>query len=281
MREISANTITEAVARLCVEANTHLGEDALSKLESARERETSPLGQQVLGQLLENARLAREESMPLCQDCGTVVVFLELGQDAHVVGGNLRAAIEEGVRRGYRQGYFRGSIVRQPFTARQNTGDNTPPVIHTEIVPGDKLRIVLLPKGGGGENMSRLAMLTPAQGRQRIIETVVKAVEDAGGNPCPPTIVGVGIGGTADKAMLLAKVALLRPVGSPSGDPETAELEAELLERINRLGIGPLGFGGITTALAVHVETYPCHIAALPVAVNLQCHSARVAEAVV
>lgn len=263
-----------------MEANTHLGEDMVATLTSAHDREVSPLGRQVLDQLLENARLAREQAMPLCQDCGTVVAFLELGQDAHVVGGDLLQAIEEGVRRGYKEGYFRGSIVRQPFTARKNTGDNTPPVIHTEIVPGDRLRIRLLPKGGGGENMSRLAMLTPAQGRQGIIDTVVKAVEDAGGNPCPPTIVGVGIGGTADKAMLLAKMALLRPVGSPSPDPETAELEAELLERINRLGIGPLGFGGVTTALAVHVETYPCHIAALPVAVNLQCHSARVAETV-
>jgi len=280
MRDIPATAITETVARLCREANTRLGEDALRALERAREQEASPLGQQVLGHLLENARLAREGDMPLCQDCGTVVAFLELGQDVHISGGGLYSAIEEGVRRGYREGYFRPSLVRQPFTARANTGDNTPPVIHTEIVPGDRLRIIVLPKGGGGENMSRLAMLTPAAGRPGLVEFVVRTVEEAGGNPCPPTIVGVGVGGTADKAMLLAKHALLRPDASPSPDPETAELEAELLERINRLGIGPLGFGGTVTALAVHVESYPCHIAALPVAVNLQCHSARVAEAV-
>jgi fumarate hydratase subunit alpha len=252
----------------------------LSTLRRYREQETSPVGREVLDQILENADIARKEQMPLCQDCGLTVVFVELGQEAHVVGGDLNEAIAEGVRRGYDQGYLRKSIVDRPFSARVNTRDNTPPVIHVSIVPGDRLKIIVAPKGGGSENMSRLGMLKPADGRQGVIDFVVEAVRQAGANPCPPIIVGVGVGGSAEKTVWLAKHALLREVGQPSSDPEVAELEAEILERVNRIGIGPQGFGGLTTALAVHAETFPCHIASLPVAVNIQCHSARHKEAV-
>jgi fumarate hydratase subunit alpha len=208
------------------------------------------------------------------------VVFLELGQDAHIAGGDLYTAVEEGVRQGYEDGYLRKSIVNQPFSARLNTKDNTPAMIHLDMVPGDQLKIAVMPKGGGSENMSRLHMLTPAKGRQGVIDVVVNSVTEAGSNPCPPVIVGIGIGGTADKAMILAKKALLRHLGEPSPDPEVADLEQEILERINRLGIGPQGFGGRTTALAVHAEVYPTHIAMMPVAVNLNCHAARHKEAV-
>ena len=279
MREISTETITQSVARLCQEANFLLGEDVLDALRQAREAEESPLGREVLNQLLENADIAAREHFPLCQDCGTTAVFLEAGQDVHVIGGSLYAAIDEGVRQGYAQGYLRKSIVRLPFSARANTQDNTPSVIHAEIVPGDQLRIVVLPKGGGSENMTRLAMLKPAEGRDGVIQSVVRAVAEAGSNPCPPIIAGVGIGGTADKAMVPAKKALLRKVGEPNPEPEFAELERDFLSRINALGIGPQGFGGRTTALAAHVEVFPTHIASLPVAVNLQCHSARHKEA--
>jgi len=280
MREISVNAIVEAVIRLCQEANYFLDEDVLEALRRAEEIEESPNGREVLKRLLENAEIAARERVPLCQDCGTAVVFLELGQDAHIVGGDLYTAVEEGVRRGYTQGYLRNSMVRQPYSARVNTRDNTPPVIHTEIVPGDRLKIIVAPKGGGSENMSRLGMLQPAQGRQGVIDFVVRAVEEAGSNPCPPTIVGVGIAGTAEKAMLLAKKALLRPVGEPNSDAEVAQLEEEILGRVNALGIGPQGFGGRITSLAVHAEISVAHIASLPVAVNLQCHSARHKEAV-
>ena len=279
MREIETKAITEAIARLCQEANYELGEDVISVLKQAQETEESELGRETLDKVLENARIAREERLPLCQDCGTAVVFLEMGQDVHIAGGNLYDAIEEGVRQGYTEGYLRKSVVSQPISARVNTGDNTPPVIHTEIVPGDQLKIIVMSKGGGGENMSRLGMLKPGEGRQGIIDLVIKTVDEAGGKPCPPLIVGLGIGGTTDSVMLLAKKALLRPVGQPSPDPEIAELEQEILERINNLGIGPQGLGGRTTALAVHAETMPTHIASLPVAVNLQCHSARHKEA--
>jgi len=280
MKEISSKKVTEAVARLFQEANFDLGEDVLDSLKRAKDNEESPLGRQVLEQILENAAIAKDERIPLCQDCGTAVVFLELGQDVHIAGGELKPAVEEGVHQGYDQGYLRKSMVSQPFSARVNTKDNTPAVIHTEIVGGDSLRITVLPKGGGSENMSRLVVLKPAQGRQGVIDFVVKAVEEAGSNPCPPVIVGVGIGGTSDKAMTLAKKALLRPVGEPNPDPEVANLEKEILERVNGSGIGPQGFGGNTTSLAVHAEVFPAHIASLPVAVNLQCHSARHKEAV-
>jgi fumarate hydratase subunit alpha len=280
VRQIQADQVIETVARLCIEANYDLGEDVLHALRTYRAQEPSPVGREVLDQILENAAIARQEQFPLCQDCGLTVVFVELGQDAHVVRGDLNAAIAEGVRQGYGDGYLRKSIVERPFSARVNTRDNTPPVIHTTLVPGDRLRIVVAPKGGGSENMSQLGMLKPADGREGVIRFVVESVRRAGANPCPPIIVGVGIGGSAEKAVWLAKHSLLREVGLPSPDPEVAELEAEILERVNRLGIGPQGFGGLTTALAVHAETFPCHIASLPVAVNIQCHSARHKEAV-
>ncbi len=280
MRELEAKKITQTVAELCQRANFELGEDVLSALRQALKTEPSPLGREVLSRLLENAGIAQDERVSLCQDCGTAVVFLEIGQDVHITGGDLYQAIADGVSRGYTQGYLRKSIVSQPFSDRINTQDNTPPVIHTEIVPGDRLKIIILPKGGGAENMSRLAMLRPTEGREGVINVALRAVEEAGGNPCPPVIVGLGIGASAEKAMLLAKKALLRPVGKPNPDPEISQLEKEILDRINDLGIGPLGFGGGTTALAVHAEVTPSHLASLPVAINFQCHSARHQEAV-
>jgi fumarate hydratase subunit alpha len=275
VKEIEASKITERIAEMAQEANFCLSDDVVQALKQAGVKEESPLGKQAIEQLMENIRLAKAERMPLCQDTGTTVVFLELGQDTHVRGGDLYTAVEEGVRRGYSEGFLRKSIVRQPYSARINTKDNTPPIIHTEIVPGNNLRIVVMPKGGGSENMSRLFMLKPAQGRTAVIESVLKSVEEAGSNPCPPVIVGVGIGGTAEKAMTMAKHSLLRPVGEPSKDAENAGLEKELLQKVNDLGIGPEGFGGRITALAVHVETFPTHIASLPVAVNIQCNAAR------
>jgi len=280
VREISAQEITEAVARLSIEACYYLGNDVVNALCKAREAEPSPLGREILDMILENAEIARRGEFPLCQDTGFTVVFVEIGQDVHIVGGDLYEAIVEGVRRGYREGYLRKSIVRQPFSARVNTGDNTPPVIHTTILPGEHIKLIVAPKGGGSENMSYLCMFPPAAGRQGITDFVVESVNKSGANPCPPIIVGVGIGGTMEQTALLAKRALLREVGRPHPDPEVAALEADILERVNRLGIGPLGLGGRTTALAVHVETFPCHIASLPVAVNLQCHSVRHKEAI-
>lgn len=280
MREIAAEDITKTVARLCKEANYFLGEDVLSALKKARKEEESPVAANVLDQIIENADIAAKEEMPLCQDCGLAIIFVELGQDAHVKGGDLYEAINEGVRKGYAEGYLRKSVVKQPFSARMNTKDNTPAIIHVEIVKGDKLKITVAPKGGGSENMSRFTVLKPAQGRAGVIDFVVKTVDEAGSNPCPPTIIGVGIGGSAEKAMYLAKKSLLRKVGEPSKDKEVAELEAELLQRINATGIGPGGVGGRITSLAVHVETHPAHIASMPVAVNIQCHSARHKEAV-
>ncbi|MBI2853255.1 MAG: fumarate hydratase [Chloroflexi bacterium] len=280
MRVIPSQDIVETVARLCQEANYFLPEDVFRALEKARETEESPLGRETLGQILTNARLARVEEMAICQDCGVAVVFLEVGQDVHITGGELYDAVNEGVRRGYEQGYLRKSMVSPPHISRVNTRDNTPAVIHTDIIPGDRLRITVMPKGGGSENMSRLFMLSPGQGRQGVIEAVIRAVDEAGSNPCPPVIVGVGIGGTAEKAMTLAKKATLRPIGSANPVEENARLEQELLRRVNALGIGPEGFGGRITALAVHVETFPAHLASLPVAVSLQCHAARQKEAV-
>jgi len=280
MKEISCQEIIDAVARLSIEANYYLGDDVLEALCQARESEVSPVGREVLDQILKNADIASQEKLPLCQDTGMTVVFLELGQDVHITSGDLYEAINEGVRKGYQEGYLRKSVVDRPFSARINTKDNTPAVIHTDIVPGDKLKITVCPKGGGSENMSYLKMLSPAAGRQGVIGFVVDCVDQAGANPCPPIIVGVGIGGTIDQTTLIAKKALLRRLGEPNPDPEVAELEAEILERVNKLGIGPQGFGGRVTALAVHVETFPCHIASLPVAVNIQCHSARHKEAI-
>ncbi len=279
MREIEVNRITEEVARLCRDANYSLPEDVVNALNQALKTEQSPVGRQALEQIIENARLAQSEQLAICQDCGTTVVYLEIGQDLHIIGGNLYEAINEGVRRGYNEGYLRKSIVNQPFSSRINTADNTPAVIHTDIVPGDKLKITIVPKGGGSENMSRLFMLNPSKGRRGIIESIVKAVDEAGSNPCPPIIVGVGIGGTAEKAMELSKKSVLRKVGEHNPDPETAELEKELLQQINALGIGPQGYGGTVTALGVNIEIFPSHIASMPLAVNLQCHAARHKEA--
>jgi fumarate hydratase subunit alpha len=281
VRNVDAREITETVSRLCREANIYLPEDVLDALNNACDAEESPVGQYALSQVLENAALAAEQQVAICQDCGVAVVFLEIGQDVHITGGDLYTAVNEGVRQGYGEGYLRKSMVTRPFSVRSNTGDNSPAVIHTDIVPGDRLKIIVAPKGGGSENMSRLYMLTPAAGRQGIIDAVVQAVDEAGSNPCPPVIVGVGIGGTAEKAMELAKRALLRKTGEPSPDPEAAELEKELLERINSLGIGPQGLGGKITALAVHIDIFPAHIAGLPLAVNMQCHAARHKEAII
>lgn len=278
MRTITVDQVIETVAGLCQEANFRLGEDVLAAIERAQDEEISLTGKDILQQLLKNAEIAREEAVPICQDTGFAVVFLELGQDVHIAGGDLYAAVNEGVRRGYRDGYLRKSIVDHPFN-RVNTGDNTPAVIHTRIVPGEHLRIIVAPKGGGSENMSALKMLKPAEGVAGVKKFVVETVRAAGPNPCPPIIVGVGIGGTFEKAALLAKEALLRPLGTPAADPAAAALEKELLETINGLGIGPQGLGGQVTALAVHVEVHPCHIASLPVAVNLNCHASRHKEA--
>jgi len=252
----------------------------LTAIKQARENEESPVARDVLDRILENTKIASEEKTPLCQDTGTAVVLLELGQEVHITGGDLYTAVNEGVRQGYDKGYLRKSMVRQPYSARVNTRDNTPAIIHTDIVPGDKLKITAMPKGGGAENMTRLAMLSPSAGRQGVIDFVVDAVDKAGSNPCPPVIVGVGVGGTAEKAVMLAKRALLREVGEPNPDTEVAQLEKEILHQVNNLGIGPQGFGGRITALAVHAEVLPCHIASMPVAVNLQCHSARHKEAI-
>jgi fumarate hydratase subunit alpha len=280
MRTIRADAVTGAVSNLFKQANYTLGEDVLAALNKARREEESPAGRDAIDAILENARIATDNKIPLCQDCGTAVVFLEVGQDLHIVGGDLYTAVDAGVRRAYKEGYLRKSIVSRPFSDRKNTGDNTPAVIHTDIVPGDKLKITVLPKGGGAENMAKLGMLLPASGRKGVVDFVVKAVSDAWSSPCPPVIVGLGIGGTAEKAMALAKHALIRKVGEPSPDKETADLEQEILHKVNNLGIGPMGYGGRVTALAVHVESFPAHITALPVAVNLQCHSARHREIV-
>lgn len=279
MRDIEAGAVTEVVSRLFRQANFELGEDVLAALKQARRDEESPRGREVIDKILENAGIAAGESIALCQDCGMAVVFLELGQEVHIIGGDLYTAVNEGVRRAYDEGYLRKSVVCQPFSARINTGDNTPAIIHTDVVPGDKLKVTAMPKGAGAENLTRLAMLLPASGRQGIMEFVVGTVDEAWSNPCPPIIVGVGIGGTAEKALMLAKRALLRKVGAPSPDAETAGLEREILLRVNNLGIGPMGYGGGVTALAVHVECFPTHIASLPVAVNLQCNCARHQEA--
>ncbi len=278
MREIQAAEITKAVRDLFIDANCNLGEDVLAAYDRAIERDESPVAREVLRELKENARVAREEQSPICQDTGLAVLFVEVGQDVHVVGGDLRAAIDEGVRQGYGEGYLRKSACH-PFT-RANTKDNTPAIVHFDIVPGEKIRLVAVPKGGGAENMSRVDMLSPSAGLEGIQDFVVRRIEASGSNPCPPTVVGVGIGGTFERSALLAKKALMRRIGERNPDPRIAAAEVEVLERINRLGIGPMGYGGTTTSLDVFFEVEPCHIASLPVAVNVQCHAARHKEAV-
>jgi len=280
MRELDVAQITEAVASLAVKGCSNLGDDVVAFFEKAAKREESETGRDILAQLLENAQLAKDMNRPLCQDTGLAVVFLEVGQDVHLVGGSVEEAVDEGVRKGYTEGFLRKSVVTDPTGARKNTGDNTPAMLHTRIVPGDRVRVIVAPKGGGAENMSALAMLKPSQGRQGAVDFIVGTVSKAGPNPCPPMIVGVGIGGTFEKAAYLAKHSLLREVGSANPDPRLAELEDELERRCNALGIGPAGLGGTTTVMDVFVEEMPSHIASMPVAVNIQCHSARHKEVV-
>lgn len=272
-RIIREDEITEAVKRIAMEANFELGEDVIDALTTYYNQEPSPIGRALLEQILENARLAREERIPLCQDTGFAVVFADVGEEV-VIEGNLKRAIEEGIRQGYRDGYLRKSIVRDPLR-RENTGDNTPPVIWIDIVSGDKLTLYFEPKGGGSENMSEVRGLKPADGREGVINFVVDRVARSGGNPCPPIVIGVGLGGTFEKCAYLAKRALLREIGERHPDPFYADMEQEILERVNRLGIGPQGLGGRTTALDCFIEVYPSHIASLICAVNIQCHSAR------
>ena len=274
IRTVQTNDIVENIKEMCIEANHFLSDDMCETMRLAKEQEKSPLGKQILGQLQENLSIAAEDMIPICQDTGMAVVFLEIGQDVHLEGGALEDAVNEGVRRGYAEGFLRKSVVNDPLI-RENTKDNTPAVIHTRIVPGDKVKITIAPKGFGSENMSRVFMLKPAEGIEGVKNAVLTAVKDAGPNACPPMVVGVGIGGTFEKCAVMAKEALTRETGKHSEIPYVREMEEELLARINGLGIGPGGLGGTTTALAVHINTYPTHIAGLPVAVNICCHVNR------
>ena len=274
MREISVCEVITAVKNLCIDANYHLGEDMQKSLLQAREKEESPLGKVILGQIIDNFQISQKGEFPICQDTGFAVFFVDLGDQICIRDGNLFDAINEGTRQGYEEGYLRKSVLDDPVR-RKNTGDNTPAIIHLNVVKGDKLKIIFAPKGGGSENMSGLKMLKPADGAEGLKQYVLEVVKNAGSNPCPPIIVGVGIGGTFEKCAEMAKRALLRSVGSKHSNPFYAQLESELLKEINQLGIGPQGLGGTQTALAVHIETFPCHIAGLPVAVNISCHALR------
>ena len=274
MREINVSQITDAVERLCIEANTHLPGDVKCAIEACRAREDGEIARGVLDNIMENYQIADAENVPICQDTGMACVFLEIGQDVHLVGGDLRTAVDEGVRRGYDKGYLRKSVVRDPIR-RGNTGDNTPAMLYTEIVPGEQVKITVGPKGFGSENMSAIRMFKPSTGLQGIKDFILETVETAGPNPCPPMVVGVGIGGTFDKAALLAKKAIMRPLGTHHPDPFYAALEDEMLEKINTLGIGPQGFGGRTTAIGLNIETLPTHIAGMPCAINISCHVTR------
>jgi len=275
VRELDVREVTAAVKAMCITANYDLPQDVYDALVRAREAEESPVGREVLGQLVENADIAAADRVPICQDTGFAVIFAEVGQDVHLIGGHFDDAVNEGVRQGYADGYLRKSVAEEPAHARRNTKDNTPAILHTSIVPGDKVRLTLMAKGGGAENMSSLNMLKPSQGWAGMVDAVVETVSKAGSNPCPPVIIGVGIGGTIDMVTVLAKKALLRDVGSTHHDARLAGMEAELLEKINALGIGPQGLGGSITALAVFIEEMPCHIASMPMAVNVQCHAQR------
>lgn len=278
MREIDAAEIRRTVKDLFLKASITLGEDVLAALRRAEQNEESEVGKEIISRLLENAKLAQDHHLPICQDTGLATIFVELGQDTRIIGDSLNAAIEEGVRQAYEEGYLRKSVCH-PLT-RKNTGDNTPAVIHLDLVPGDRLRITALPKGGGSENMSRLFMLPPSAGWEGVKERVVQTVSEAGPNPCPPLVLGVALGGTFETAAREAKRTLLRPLDRPNPDSETADLENELLNAVNNLGLGPQGLGGRITALAVHLKILPCHIASLPLAINIQCHACRHAEAV-
>lgn len=274
MREIEISKLTEVVEKLCIDVNLYLPDDVKGEIKNCRACEDGELAKNVLDNIIKNIEIAKSEQVPLCQDTGIACVFLEIGQDVHFVGGNLTAAVNEGVRRGYERGYLRKSVVKDPLH-RENTNDNTPAMIYTEIVPGEQVKVLVAAKGFGSENMSMIQMLKPSQGLQGIKDFVLKVVELAGPNPCPPIVVGIGIGGTFDKAALIAKKALMRPIDIAHPDPFYAELEEELLKRINKLGIGPQGFGGRTTAIGVNIETLPTHIAGLPCAVNINCHVTR------
>ena len=279
MREVHVNQITKVIRDLFIDANYNLGADVLAAFDRGFANDESPVAKEVLKELKENARIDREEHSPICQDTGLAVLFIDLGQDVHVIGGDFKEAIHEGVRQGYQEGYLRKSACN-PFS-RKNTKDNTPAVIHLDIVPGDKMKITAVPKGGGAENMSRVHMMAPSAGIEGIKDFIVNRMKESGSNPCPPTVVGVGIGGTFERSALLAKKALLRNIGERNPDPELAKIEVEVLERINKLGIGPMGYGGNTTSLDVFFEVEPCHIASLPLAVNVQCHASRHKEAVI
>jgi fumarate hydratase subunit alpha len=275
MREIKVVTIVPAVKKLCIDANYNIGLDVINRIQECICTEESPVGKEILGQILENDHLAVEKQMPMCQDTGIAVVFIEVGQDAHIVGGDLYEAIHEGVRQGYQEGYLRKSMVSDPIVERKNTKDNTPAIIHTSIVPGDTLKITVAPKGAGSENMSEIRMMTPSDGLEGVKQFVVDKVRRASGNPCPPIVVGIGLGGNFEQSAIMAKKSLLRPLGERSKNPLWAEVEIDLLKKINNLGIGPMGLGGRTTALDVHIEAMACHIASMPVAINIQCHAAR------
>ena len=274
MREIQASVITDTIERLCIEANQVLPEDIKESIQACRAREDGQIACGILDNIIENYQIAENEQVPICQDTGMACVFLEIGQDVHIAGGDLTEAVNEGVRRGYTNGYLRKSVVKDPVR-RGNTGDNTPAMLYTEIVPGENIKITVGPKGFGSENMSAIRMFKPSAGIEGIKDFIIETVETAGPNPCPPMVVGVGIGGTFDKAALLAKKALMRPVDSENEDPYYADLEKEMLEKINQLGIGPQGFGGRTTAIGLNIETMPTHIAGMPCAINISCHVTR------
>ena len=274
MREIAASQITDVVERLCIEACQYLPEDVKTAIRQCRKEEDWAIAQGVLDNIIENFEIAEREQVPICQDTGMACVFLEIGQDVHIIGGGLREAVDEGVRRGYENGYLRKSVVKDPVR-RGNTGDNTPAMLYTEIVPGEQIRVTVAPKGFGSENMSAVRMFKPSAGIEGIKDFILETVEAAGPNPCPPIVIGVGIGGTFDKAALLAKKALLRDLGSKNPDPYYAELEEEMLEKVNCLGIGPQGFGGRTTAIGLNIATLPTHIAGMPCAININCHVTR------
>ncbi|MDX9822086.1 MAG: fumarate hydratase [Syntrophales bacterium] len=279
MREVHVSEIVPTVKKLLIDANYHIGQDIVDAFDKGIQKDESPVAKEVLKELKENVGISAEGEYPICQDTGLAVLFVDIGQDVHIVGGNIREALNEGVRQAYKDGYLRKSSC-DPFT-RKNTGDNTPAIVHYDIVPGDKIRIMAVPKGGGAENMSRVHMLAPSAGIEGIKDFVVNRMKEAGSNPCPPTVVGVGIGGTFERTAILAKKALLRKVGQRNPDPKIAKIEQEVLERINKLGIGPMGYGGTTTSLDVFFEVEPCHIASLPLAVNVQCHANRHKEATI